>query len=111
MTERTDPSKLYDLKRAVEDHHLFGPEEVDDFAPVYFGTKGKQEQLQPLLDSVVDRYELRPKRTARISGTALSGQRGRLTPCLSRPRPSRAGCAFRASQLQPTVAVYPARRL
>jgi type I restriction enzyme R subunit len=43
----------------VEDHHLFGSEEVDDFAQVYFSMKGKQEQLQPLLDSVVDRYDLR----------------------------------------------------
>ncbi len=61
LTEPTDPNKLYDLKRTVEDHHLFGAEEVEDFARVYFSAKGKQEQLQPLLDSVVDRYELRSK--------------------------------------------------
>lgn len=59
LFEPTEPNKLYDLKHSVEDHHLFGPEEVDDFARVYFSAKGKQEQLQPLLDSVVDRYELR----------------------------------------------------
>ena len=61
LTEPTDPNKLYDLKRTVEDHHLFGAEEVEDFARVYFSAKGKQEQLQPLVDSVVDRYELRSK--------------------------------------------------
>ena len=61
LTEPTDPNKLYDLKRTVEDHHLFGTEEVDDFARVYFSVRGKQELLQPLLDSVVDRYEIRPK--------------------------------------------------
>jgi type I restriction enzyme R subunit len=61
LTEPTDPNKLYDLKRTVEDHHLFGVEEVEDFARVYFSAKGRQEQLQPLLDSVVDRYELRSK--------------------------------------------------
>ena len=61
LTEPTDPNKLYDLKRTVEDHHLFGAEEVNDFARVYFGARGKQEQLQPLLDSVVDRYGLRSK--------------------------------------------------
>jgi type I restriction enzyme R subunit len=61
LSEPTDPNKLYDLKRTVEDHHLFGAEEVGDFARVYFSVKGKQEQLQPLLDSVVDRYELRSK--------------------------------------------------
>ena len=61
LTEPTDPNKLYDLKRAVEEHHLFGTEEVEDFARVYFSVKGKQAQLQPLLDSVVDRYEPRSK--------------------------------------------------
>jgi type I restriction enzyme R subunit len=61
LTEPTDPNKLYDLKRTVEDHHLFGADEVEDFARVYFSVKGKAEQLQPLLDSVVDRYELRSK--------------------------------------------------
>jgi len=61
LTEPTDPNKLYDLKRTVEDHHLFGAEEVEGFARVYFSAKGKQEQLQPLLDAVVERYELRPK--------------------------------------------------
>jgi type I restriction enzyme R subunit len=61
LTEPADPNKLYDLKRTVEDHQLFGTEEVDDFACVYFSVKGKQEQLQPLLDSVVVRYELRAK--------------------------------------------------
>jgi type I restriction enzyme R subunit len=59
LTEPTDPNKLYDLKRTIEDHHLFWTREVDVFARVYFSVKGRQEQLQPLLDSVVDRYELR----------------------------------------------------
>jgi len=35
LTEPTGPNKLHDLRRAVEDHHLFGTEEVDDFARVY----------------------------------------------------------------------------
>ena len=61
LTEPTDPNKLYDLKRTVEDHHLFDSNEVDDFARVYFSAKGKQAQLQPLLDSVADRYALRSK--------------------------------------------------
>ena len=61
LTEPTDPNKLYDLKRTVDDHQLFGVEEVEDFATVYFSAKGRQEQLQPLLDSVVDRYELRSR--------------------------------------------------
>ncbi|HUQ92328.1 MAG TPA: type I restriction endonuclease [Bryobacteraceae bacterium] len=57
LTEPTDPNKLYDLKRMVEDYHIFGSDEVDDFAMVYFSAEGKQEQVQPLLDAVVVVYE------------------------------------------------------
>ncbi|MCZ2151726.1 MAG: hypothetical protein LC126_28620 [Bryobacterales bacterium] len=61
LTEPTDPNKLYDLKRMVEEYHIFLPEHVDDFAMVYFSAKGKQEQVQPLLDAVVVLYEARPE--------------------------------------------------
>ncbi|MCC6392898.1 MAG: type I restriction endonuclease subunit R, partial [Bryobacterales bacterium] len=61
LTEPTDPNKLYDLKRMVEDYHIFLEEHVEDFAGVYFSAKGKQEQIQPLLDAVVVLYEARPE--------------------------------------------------
>ena len=61
LTEPTDPNKLYDLKRAIEEHHLFGQEEVDDFARVYFSAKGKQEDLHALIDPIVVVYETREK--------------------------------------------------
>lgn len=60
LTEPTDPNKLYDLKRTVEDYGLFGKQEVEAFARVYFSPKGRQDQLQPILNAVVDSYELRP---------------------------------------------------
>lgn len=61
LTEPTDPNKLYDLKRLVEDYHLFRREDVNDFATVYFSAKGKQEQLHPFLDAIVVLYEARPE--------------------------------------------------
>jgi type I restriction enzyme R subunit len=59
LSEATDPNKLYDLKRLVEEFHIFGKEEVDDFATVYFGSKRKQEDLHPLIDAVVPIFEAR----------------------------------------------------
>ncbi len=60
LAEPTDPNKLYDLKRVVEEYGMFGKQEVEAFAKVYFSPKGKQEQLQPILNAVVDGYGGRP---------------------------------------------------
>jgi len=59
LAEATDPNKLNDLKRIVEDYGLFGTQEVDAFAKVYFSKKGKQAQLQAILDPIADRYNER----------------------------------------------------
>ena len=59
LSEATDPNKLYDLQRMLEEYHLFSQEDVEAFARVYFSRKGKQEQLQPILNAVVDRYQKR----------------------------------------------------
>jgi len=53
LSEETDPNKLYDLKRILEDYHIYGKAEVDDFARIYFSEKGKQEDLHAVLDAVV----------------------------------------------------------
>ena len=59
LTEGTDPNKLYDLKFALEEYHLFTPADVEAFAQIYFSAKGKQEQLQPLLNPIVEAYQER----------------------------------------------------
>lgn len=56
LSEPTDPNKLYDLKRVIEDYRLLGRPEVDAFANVYFSKTGKQEKLHAILDPVVDRF-------------------------------------------------------
>ncbi|MCX6020308.1 MAG: DEAD/DEAH box helicase family protein [Chloroflexi bacterium] len=57
LSETTDPNILYDLQRQVEEHHLFGDEELNAFAHIYFSDKGKQAQLRSILDPVVAEYE------------------------------------------------------
>ena len=63
LSEPTDPNKLYDLKRIIEDYHLFGQAEVDAFAKVYFSKTGKQEKLLAILDPVVDRHKAMEAKT------------------------------------------------
>jgi type I restriction enzyme R subunit len=63
LSEPTDPNKLYDLKRIIEDYHLFGQAEVDVFAKVYFSKTGKQEKLVAILDPVVDRHKATEAKT------------------------------------------------
>ncbi|NNJ09164.1 type I restriction endonuclease subunit R [Chloroflexales bacterium ZM16-3] len=56
LSEGTDPNKLYDLQRILEEYRLYTRDEVAAFAQIYFARTGKQEQLHPILNPVVDRY-------------------------------------------------------
>lgn len=57
LSESTDPNKLYDLKTSLENCHVYGQSDVNEFAAVYFRPKAKQEQLAPILDRVVEVYK------------------------------------------------------
>ncbi|MBD2139649.1 type I restriction endonuclease subunit R [Anabaena sp. FACHB-1237] len=63
LSEATDPNKLYDLKRILENFGLFTTQEVQTFARAYFPTKQNpnpnQANLHPILSPIVDRYEQR----------------------------------------------------
>jgi type I restriction enzyme R subunit len=56
LAEATDPNKLYDLKRILEDYQIYGQSDVDAFAKAYFAKNAKQENLHPILDTVVARF-------------------------------------------------------
>ena len=56
LTEPTDPNKLYDLKHQLQDYRIFGGEDVEAFARVYFSEKGDQQHLHAVLDLVVKEY-------------------------------------------------------
>lgn len=56
LTEATDPNKLYDIKRMLEEYRIFGTDDVKAFSAVYFSVTGGQEKLHPILDAVVGEY-------------------------------------------------------
>ena len=59
LSEGTDPNKLYDLKRILDDFHLYERADIEAFAQVYFGKKPEREQLQPILNRVAEAYKER----------------------------------------------------
>jgi type I restriction enzyme R subunit len=59
LTEATDPNKLYDFQRILEDYHLFDRAAVEAFAAVYFSPGGTQARLHALLDPVVVAFRAR----------------------------------------------------
>lgn len=62
LSEATDPNKLYDLKRLLEEFHLFTSSDVENFARTYFPTrknpKPNQAKLHPILNPIVDSYQV-----------------------------------------------------
>jgi type I restriction enzyme R subunit len=62
LSEATDPNKLYDLKRLLEEFHLFTSSDVETFARAYFPTrknpKPNQAKLHPILNPIVDSYQV-----------------------------------------------------
>ena len=57
LSEATDPNKLYDLKRNVEDFVIYAKRDLEDFAKIYFSKAGTQNKLRAILDPIVDRYK------------------------------------------------------
>jgi type I restriction enzyme R subunit len=58
LVEATDPNLLYDRQRELLGFHVYGEEEVEAFARVYFAPKARQEQLYSALRPIVDRFDL-----------------------------------------------------
>jgi type I restriction enzyme R subunit len=62
LSEATDPNKLYDLKRLLEEFHLFTSNDVENFARAYFPTqknpKPNQANLHPILNPIVESYQV-----------------------------------------------------
>ena len=58
LSEGTDPNLLHDLENRIEDYGLFGSEQMDAFAAVYFRLRPQDDQsaLYAILDPVKQRY-------------------------------------------------------
>lgn len=61
LTKATDPNKLYDLERNLQDFGIFTKDDVGVFAKVFFKRGATQEKLHPILDSIVIEYMKREK--------------------------------------------------
>ncbi len=57
LEEETDPNRLYTLQNDIEGTHLFTKYEVEEFGKVFYDPNTPQEQLQPILNRVVDRWK------------------------------------------------------
>jgi len=57
LEEGSDPDKLYDFKRSLEEFHYYTQEEVNQFAQVFFAKPFRQEKLEPILRKAVERFK------------------------------------------------------
>lgn len=55
LSEETDPNKLHDLKRTLDDRGVYSPEQVDRFVELWLGGAGR-DKLDPILDACVAVY-------------------------------------------------------
>ena len=57
LTEGSDPDKLYDLKRSLEEFRYYTNDEINQFAKIFYSKPFKQEKLSPILNIVIKRYQ------------------------------------------------------
>ena len=55
LAEETDPNKLHDLKADLDGHQVYSTEDVDALTKLYL-SEAERDQLDPLLDAAVARY-------------------------------------------------------
>jgi len=53
----TDPNRLYDTLREVEDNHLYTKDDVDRFCKIFYDPNRDEGSLQPILEGVVDKFK------------------------------------------------------
>ena len=59
LEEETDPNRLYDLQRRLEDFEVFDLDTVDGFCLIFYDENQPNERLQPILDGVVKKWSER----------------------------------------------------
>ena len=56
LAEETDPNRLYDLQRQLEDFNLYNDDTIYRFCLVFYDPEQPDERLQGILDEVVERW-------------------------------------------------------
>ena len=56
LAEETDPNRLYDLQRQLEDFNLYSDDTIYRFCLVFYDPDKPDERLQGILDEVIERW-------------------------------------------------------
>jgi len=56
LSEETDPNKLYTIEQEIRKYNLFTDDEVKYFVEVFYDERIPDEELQPILDTVVEKW-------------------------------------------------------
>lgn len=56
LAEGTDPDKLYEFKRELDNYYYYSNNDVEEFAKKFFSNNFKQEHLTPILQRVINNY-------------------------------------------------------
>lgn len=54
---QTDPNALYDVQNSIDSYNILYTNEIDSFANIFFRKGNNIEMLQPILNTVCQRYE------------------------------------------------------
>jgi type I restriction enzyme R subunit len=57
LSEATDPNLLYDIQTRLDGFNVYGTDDIDRFAAVYYDRAATQDRLHALLRPVIARYE------------------------------------------------------
>ena len=58
LEEETDPNKLYDIQSSINEFKLFSTEQVEKFCAIFFDKDREEGNLHPVLDEVVDNWNI-----------------------------------------------------
>jgi type I restriction enzyme R subunit len=58
LEEETDPNKLYDIQTSINEFKIFTNEQVDKFCAIFFDKDREEGNLHPVLDKVVDNWNI-----------------------------------------------------
>ena len=58
LEEETDPNKLYDIQTSINEFKLFSTEQVEKFCAIFFDKDREEGNLHPVLDEVVDNWNI-----------------------------------------------------
>ena len=56
LDEETDQNRLYDLQSRLKDFNLYDDDTIDQFCLIFYDHEQSAEQLQPVLDTVVEKW-------------------------------------------------------